>query len=636
MTAVAAQTAPERHDERVSILLVDDQPARLLSYEAILADFGLNLVRAQSGREALQRLMEREYAAILLDVNMPDIDGFETAALIHRHPRFEKTPIIFVTAVHVTDLDRLKGYQLGAFDYVYVPVVPEILRSKVQVLAELHAQRKALERLNRKLEQANAELALAHSSLQAERARELQALNRTLEKANLELAEANSALEAENVERRRAESAVREADRRKTEFLAILSHELRNPLAAIANAVQFLQRAAPADPGAGPARDVLVRQVEHLIRLIDDLLDISRITRGTITLRPQRVELAEVIARAFETTRPLALERRQRLALTLADEALTVDGDPVRLAQAIGNLLTNAIKYTAEEGSISVVAERASVRTAGQPPEAVIRIVDTGIGISAELMPTIFELFGRADQSPSRQDGLGIGLALVRELVALHGGSVEAASAGTGQGATFSVRLPLASPAALGARPEDAAAPHARAVPSSTGRSVLLVDDNRDSAESLAALLQMLGHEVRQAYCGREAIELARACQPELVLLDIGMPDLNGYDVARALRAEPGLSGTRLIALTGYGSDEDRSASRAAGFDDHLVKPIDFDRLERILARLPDARRARDGPKRPKKTRIPGIDAETPPGTSSLYPARCAARGSRPAARTAA
>ena len=591
VTAVAAQTAPERHDERVSILLVDDQPARLLSYDAILADFGQNLVRAQSGREALQRLMEREYAAILLDVNMPDIDGFETAALIHRHPRFEKTPIIFVTAVHVTDLDRLKGYQLGAFDYVYVPVVPEILRSKVQVLVELHAQRKSLERLNRKLEQANAELALAHSSLQAERARELQALNRTLEKANLELAEANSALEAEIVERRRAESAVREADRRKNEFLAMLSHELRNPLAAIANAVQFLQRAAPADPGAGPARDVLVRQVEHLIRLIDDLLDISRITRGTITLRPQRVELAEVIARAFETTRPLALERRQRLALTLADEALTVEGDPVRLAQAIGNLLTNAIKYTAEEGSISVVAERASPRTAGQPPEAVIRIVDTGIGISAELMPTIFELFGRADHSPSRQDGLGIGLALVRELVALHGGSVEAASAGTGQGATFSVRLPLASPAVLGARPEDDSATQA-GVPPSTRRRVLLVDDNRDSAESLAALMQMLGHEVLQAHGGREAIELARACRPELVLLDIGMPDLNGYDVARALRAEPGLSGTWLIALTGYGSDDDRSASRAAGFDDHLVKPIDFDRLERILARLPAASRA--------------------------------------------
>ncbi|MET0679371.1 MAG: response regulator, partial [Burkholderiales bacterium] len=202
-------TATAGGDDRVGILLVDDQPARLLSYGAILGNLGLDLVEARAGREALARLMEREFAAILLDVNMPDMDGFETAAMIHRHPRFEKTPIIFVTAVHVTDLDRLRGYELGAFDYVYVPVIPEILRNKVQVLAELHGQRKKLERLNRSLEQANVELAHANSSLQAERARELQALNRTLEKANLGLAEANAALEAENTERRRAEESGR-------------------------------------------------------------------------------------------------------------------------------------------------------------------------------------------------------------------------------------------------------------------------------------------------------------------------------------------------------------------------------------------------------------------------------------------
>jgi response regulator RpfG family c-di-GMP phosphodiesterase len=269
---VAAPVSADELD-RVSVLLVDDQPARLLSYEAILGELGLDLVRAQSGTAALARLMEREFAAILLDVNMPGMDGFETATTIHRHPRFEKTPIIFVTAVHVTDLDRLKGYQLGAVDYVYVPVVPEILRSKVQVLAELHAQRKKLERLNRSLEE-------AHKSLQAERTRELAALNETLARANAELARNNAVLVREIAERERAEGALQDADRRKNTFLATLSHELRNPLAAIANAVGVLHVAASGEPHVDAARDVLGRQIAHLVRLVDDLLDVSRITTG--------------------------------------------------------------------------------------------------------------------------------------------------------------------------------------------------------------------------------------------------------------------------------------------------------------------------------------------------------------------
>jgi CheY-like chemotaxis protein len=217
-------------EDRVNVLLVDDQPARLMSYEAILSVLGHNLVFARSGTEALHRLMEADYAAILLDINMPGMDGFETAALIHQHPRFEKTPIIFVTAVHVTDLDRLKGYELGAVDYVYVPVVPEILRGKVQVLIELYRQKRELERLNRSLAQANA-------ALQAEKARELEALNRTLAEANSELAEINATLQEQIIERERAQQALEAADRRKDDFLAMLSHELRNPLAAIQGAI---------------------------------------------------------------------------------------------------------------------------------------------------------------------------------------------------------------------------------------------------------------------------------------------------------------------------------------------------------------------------------------------------------------
>jgi len=568
-------------EDRVSVLLVDDQPARLLSYEAILGTLGLDLVRAQSGTEALARLMEREFAAILLDVNMPDIDGFETAALIHRHPRFEKTPIIFVTAVHVTDLDRLKGYQLGAFDYVYVPVVPEILRNKVQVLAELHGQRK-------KLEKANAELAALNTGLQAEPARELQALNETLERANAELAQRNAELVREVAERKRAQGALQEADRRKNEFLAMLSHELRNPLAAISNAVRLLQISPPADPQAAPARDVLGRQVAHLVRLIDDLLDVSRITSGKITLRSEPVDIRTVVGRAVETARPLIAARRQQLVVSVPPDPIIVEGDPIRLAQVLAKLLSNAVKYTDEGGRIRVVAKTAP---GDHGEEAAIKVEDSGMGIAPEMLPRIFDLFSQAEHPRDGQGGLGISLALVRELVALHDGSVEASSAGVGQGAEFAVRLPLAR--ALGAELPERPAVRSSARPARRMRRVLVVDDNRDSAESLAALLGMLGHEVDQAYDGPAALETARTRFPDLVLLDIGMPGMSGHEVARQIRAEPALLGTTLIALTGYGSPEDRHESRAAGFDGHLVKPIDFEALQRIIEGLPPAQARR-------------------------------------------
>src|SRR5688572_8420855 len=256
--------------ENVNLLLVDDQPARLLSYDAILSGLGHHLVHARSGEEALQRLMELDFAAILLDINMPGMDGFETASLIHQHPRFEKTPIIFVTAVHVTDLDRLKGYTLGAVDYVYVPVVPEILRGKVQVLVELYRQRRELERLNAQLARTNTELAQANAALQAEKTRELEALNRTLADANSELAEINATLQEQIIERERAQQALEDADRRKDDFLAMLSHELRNPLAAMQGAIELMHRKLLDDPELVWVRDVLARQNKHLVRLIED------------------------------------------------------------------------------------------------------------------------------------------------------------------------------------------------------------------------------------------------------------------------------------------------------------------------------------------------------------------------------
>src|SRR5688572_16829545 len=407
-----------------------------MSYDAILSVLGQNLVQARSGTEALARLMEGDYAAILLDINMPGMDGFETAALIHQHPRFEKTPIIFVTAVHVTDLDRLKGYELGAVDYVYVPVVPEILRGKVQVLIELHRQRRELERLNKSLAEANA-------ALQAEKARELEALNRTLAQANAELAEANATLQEQIVERERAQQALEAADRRKDDFLAMLSHELRNPLAAIQGSIELMQKKSIEDPQLQWARDVVARQNRHLTRLIEDLLDVSRITWGKLTLQREPVELREVAQLAVETVRPLIETRRHELQITLPDDPVYVEGDAVRLTQVVGNLLTNAAKYTEEGGRIELALERD--RPADDASgHALIRITDNGRGITGEAMPRLFEPSTHEERLNSgAHGGLGIGLIVVRGLVEMHGGVVEARSDGPGCGSTFTVRLPL-------------------------------------------------------------------------------------------------------------------------------------------------------------------------------------------------
>ncbi len=311
-------------DAKVSILLVDDQPSRLLTYESVLSGFGWNLVAARSGLEALDKLMRQEFAVVLLDVSMPDMDGFEAARLIHEHPRFEKTPIIFVTGVHVSELDRLTGYQVGAVDYVSIPVVPEILRSKVAVLVELYLKRRELLQLNRTLALANERLAAANTTLQAEKTRELETLNRVLQRANTELEQANRTLQSEVAERTRVEQALKAADRHKDEFLAMLAHELRNPLAPILNAVRLMRKKPLADPQLLWSREVIERQLAHLTRLVDDLLDVSRITRGKINLSRETVDVSDLVARAVETVQPLIAERGHQLRLDVAEGAIRV------------------------------------------------------------------------------------------------------------------------------------------------------------------------------------------------------------------------------------------------------------------------------------------------------------------------
>jgi PAS domain S-box-containing protein len=381
-------------------------------------------------------------------------------------------------------------------------------------------------------------------------------------------------------EQKRAQEALREADRRKDEFLAMLAHELRNPLAPIRTAVEILKVRGPTDAHSHWARDVIDRQVGHLTRLVDDLLDVSRITRGKVQLLRQPLELAAAVARAVETSRPLIDGRGHQLIVSLPPEPVSLDGDLTRLAQVLANLLNNAAKYTPEGGRIELTVERN-----GQ--EAVLRVRDSGMGIPAEMLPKVFDLFTQGERALDRaQGGLGIGLTLVRSLVELHGGSVSALSEGPDRGSEFVVRLPLLQAQGPIPPPEHAALPELAPFPHSPSRRrILLVDDNRDAVETLTLFLQTAGHEVIPAADGPTALEIAQMFRPEVVLLDIGLPGMTGYDVARRLRREPGLEDVLLVALTGYGREEDRRRAAEAGFDHHLVKPADPALVEQLLAR---------------------------------------------------
>jgi PAS domain S-box-containing protein len=381
------------------------------------------------------------------------------------------------------------------------------------------------------------------------------------------------------IEQARASQALRDADRRKDEFLAMLAHELRNPLAPIRNAAQVLKLVGSADAHQQWAREVIERQTQHLMRLVDDLLDVSRITQGKVTLAREPLELATILQRAVEASRPLIDARRHQLTVELPPDPVRLEGDLTRLVQVVGNLLNNAAKYTDEGGDLRLEG-------AQEDGEAVIRVRDNGMGVPADLLPHVFDLFTQADRSLDRsQGGLGIGLTLVRRLVELHGGRVEARSGGSGQGSEFIVRLPAEAP--LGTAAEAMAGAEGEpALPAPQGLKILVVEDNVDSAEMMRFMLELAGHEVRTAYDGREALETARTFQPQAVLCDIGLPGMNGYEVAARLREQPAFQRTPLIALTGYGQEEARRRAEAAGFDHHLVKPVEPDALGELLDSL--------------------------------------------------
>jgi signal transduction histidine kinase len=530
--------------QRVNILMVDDQPSKLLTYEAILRDLGENLIQATSASEALQHLLKLEIAVILIDVCMPDLDGYELAAMIREHPRHQQTSIIFVSAILMTDLDRLRGYESGAVDYVPVPVVPEILRAKVSVFADLYRKTRQLERMNEELE---ARVAARTAELEATAAR-----------------------------LRENEARLQEADRRKDEFLAMLAHELRNPLAPIRTSVQLLQLTQLPEPQRGRARDIIKRQVDHMVRLIDDLIDVSRISRGLITLQRDQVELGAVVARAVETVKPVIDEQRHTLKVSLPDQTVTLQGDETRLAQVIGNLLHNAAKYTEPGGHIALTVSHGNGR-------AQIRVRDNGVGIAPADLPKLFELFTQVGQGAGQtRSGLGIGLALVRRLVEMHGGTVHATSDGPSQGCEFVVTLPLAATARVSPTSQDATLATLVAT-GRGGRRVLVVDDNADAAEAMAMLLVAAGNDVRVAHDGVHALQVAEAFTPDTIFLDLGMPRLNGWETAERIRSEAWGRDLLIVALTGWGQPQDRGRTAAAGFDAHLVKPVGEAELLEVL-----------------------------------------------------
>jgi len=541
--------------DKLNVLMVDDQPDKLLAYEAILAGLGETLLKAATAREALSILLKQDIAVILMDVNMPDLDGFELAALIRQHPRCQRIAIVFVSAVLFSDRDRLRGYESGAVDYVSVPVVPEILRAKISVFLDLYRKSAELERLNRSLEQRV-----------QERTAELQGTVQRLR---------------ENEARLRHQSeALSEADRRKNEFLAMLAHELRNPLQPISMALELVRQPQVDPDRMRFARDVIDRQVSQLARLIDDLMDASRITSGKLNVVRERVDLCQIVACAAASIKPLANEKRQKLEVAPFDGRLDVDADATRMTQIVVNLLGNAIKFTPKGGKIDLSVGREGGSVA-------IRVRDDGIGIEEADLDRIFEMFVQGSRNAGDvHGGLGLGLALVRQIVELHGGSVRATSLGRNRGSEFIVSLP-ALPESLEAGPSST--PPARGTPAAVSgpRHVLVVDDNRDAADSLAEMLRVLGHRVDTQYCGSDALAAVAVGHPQVIFMDIGMPGLDGYETARAIREAARGGEVFIVAVTGWGGDADRQRSRAAGFDRHLVKPVQPADLLALLESMP-------------------------------------------------
>jgi signal transduction histidine kinase len=554
----------------VNILLVDDQPGKLLSYETILADLGENLVRANSGNEALAALLQNQFAVVLVDVCMPELDGFELAAMIRQHPRLSKTAIILVSGVFIEDTHRLRGYDSGAVDYVSVPIIPEILRAKVSVFADRFRKTEELERLNRELEERV-----------AIRTREIEA-----SAAELRRSEERLRVALERAEQARAEAE--QANRLKDQFLAVLSHELRSPLSAILGWAEILKTGRVDAAARERAVDTIRRNARLQSRIISDVLDVSSILAGKLSLRLEAIDLKGVVSAALDSVRPAAEAKGIRMSVDSPDNLPAISADAARLQQVVWNVLSNAIDFAPQGGHVELRMERSAT-------SVTIRITDDGPGIRPDFLPFIFDRFRQEDSSSTRPHrGLGLGLAIVEHLVSLHGGCVTAANRTDRSGAVLTITLPTTSPAA---RPLDTASREPRppgrdarwleTAPSLAGIRVLIVDDARDSREIAAELLRRCGADTAVAGSVEEALGVLAVDRPDLVLADIEMPVEDGYDLLKRIRALPPDAGgsTPVAAVTAYASEQDRAKALASGFATHISKPFDPVDLVTLAAR---------------------------------------------------
>ena len=519
---------------RARILIVDDLAEKLLIYSSLLEDVDAEIVEARSGTEALKRVLEGSFAVILLDVNMPDIDGLETATLIRGHRNGRHTPIIFITA-YADEMQTARGYALGAVDYILSPIVAPVLRTKVQVFVDLYNAHSALARSNQELE-----------TRVKERTAELEQLSRL-----------------------------------KDEFLATMSHELRTPLNAIFGWVTLLRTRRLDEPTQERALETIERNARAQKRLIEDLLDVSRIVTGKVALEIMPVDPRRVVEAALETMAPAAQAKGITVVPLLDTGVATVRGDFARLQQIVCNLLSNAIKFTPSGGKVDVCL-------AHRNGEAEISVSDSGQGIKPEFLPLVFDRFRQEDGSISRRHGgLGLGLAIVRHLVELHAGSVEAFSAGEGKGSRFVVRLPTRLGAARsGAAEEGVAIPATSSM--LAGVRLLVVDDEPGARDLIANVLQGYGAEVCLAESGQAALTKLFEQRPHVLVADLGMPGMDGYALIEQVRAlDPDFGGqTPAIAVTGYASPLDRLRALQAGYQNHVAKPVEPQELAIVIASL--------------------------------------------------
>src|SRR5438552_169371 len=536
----------------------------------MLEPIGCTLVRAYSADEALLCLLRHDFAAIVLDIRMPDMGGIELASVIKQRKRSQHVPILFLTAHLVDDDDVLRGYGVGAVDYLSKPINAEILRSKVGVFIELFRKTRALGGLNDALQREIADRERAEEALRvADQALEARANERTRDVT----AERESGQQREKLLRdaREARDEAEAASRAKDEFLAMLSHELRNPLNVIAGGISVLDAVGTPDKRSVRTRQLVARQIRHLTNLMDDLLDISRVTSGKIVLSRRPLDLADAVRRCLATLRDT--DRLSQHTCHESLEPVWVHADETRIEQIVTNLVGNAAKFTPSGGEIRVTVTSDS-------GDAVLNVDDTGVGIARELLPRVFDLFVQGERNVDRAPGgLGLGLTLVRRLTEMHGGRVAAASEGPGRGASFTIRLPHIPPPPL--RADQSPAPA-----SVEPRCILVVEDNADGREMLRTMLKLRGHQVHEAAEGQSAIDRALELRPHAAIIDIGLPGIDGYAVAERIRASESTRHMRLIALTGYGTEQDQRRAREAGFDAHLTKPVEPERLALLLTTL--------------------------------------------------